>query len=117
MKALFFGFLAVVLCIEVWAQTAVTRWFDGERWVAITATQGSPQAAGGLVVRTDPRQLDTLKHFLQRQGIDHQDWSLAGALWLPAAPGAASLALTHRLQNAPVPIRVEPNWVMSLRRQ
>jgi hypothetical protein len=109
--------LAVCLHTTVWAQSAVTRWFDGERWVAVTATQGAAQAAGGLIVRTDPAQLDAVKRFLQQRGIAHQAWSLPGALWLPADPGAASLALSHRLQGAPAPIRVEPNWSLSLRSQ
>jgi hypothetical protein len=117
MKTLLLWIVAGCLHTTVWAQGAVTRWFDGERWVAVTAEQGVAQAAGGLVVRTDPAQLDALKRFVQQQGISHQPWSLPGALWLPAEPGAASLALSHRLQGAPVPIRVEPNWALSLRRQ
>ena len=117
MKTLLMWMLAVCLHSAVWAQSAATRWFDGERWVAATADQGPAQAAGGLVVRTDPAQLDALKRFMQQQGIAHQPWSLPGALWLPAEPGAPSLALSHRLQGAPVPIRVEPNWALSLRRQ
>ncbi len=117
MKTLLFWVLAACLHTAVGAQGAVTRWFDGERWVAVTASQGSAQAAGGLVVRTDPTQLDALKRFLQQQGITHQAWSLPGGLWLPADPGAPSLLLSHRLQGAPVPIRVEPNWTLSLRPQ
>lgn len=117
MKTLLIWVLAGCLQATVWAQSAVTRWFDGEGWVAVNTSQGPAQAAGGLVVRTDPAQLDALKRFLQQQGITHQPWSLPGALWLPAEPGAPSLALSHRLQGAPVPIRVEPNWALSLRRQ
>lgn len=117
MKNLLFWIVAGCLHTGAWAQAAVTRWFDGERWVAVTATQGTAQASGGLVVRTDPARLDALKRFLQQQDIAHQTWSLPGALWLPADPGAPSLALSHRLQGAPVPIRIEPNWALSLRPQ
>jgi hypothetical protein len=53
MKTIATFFLSLCLAGSVLAQTStVTRWFDGERWIAVTANQGSAQAAGGMFVHT-----------------------------------------------------------------
>jgi hypothetical protein len=118
MKTLVTLFLGLCLAGASLAQTStVTRWFDGERWIAVTANQGSAQAAGGLFVHTETHHLAKLERYLTQQDIAHQRWNLPNTLWLPSAPGQAALLLTHRLEKSPVPVRIEPNWALQLRRQ
>lgn len=118
MKTLVTLFLGLCLAGASLAQTApAARWFDGERWIASTPDQGSAQAVGGLFVRTEAQHLAALERYLTQQDIVHQRWNLPNTLWLPSAPGQAALLLTHRLEKSPVPVRIEPNWALQLRRQ